>query len=99
MPVDVKMGTFWSLSFALTLGTLVLGSAPKGPWDSFNYAPASRTVWAKSIKTVEGTVHNAHSLITKTGIATLSGNRSYVTLDFGIEVSTRPGLSHCISID
>ena len=87
MLVDVTMGTFWHLAFLLPLVSVVLGSAPKGPWDKFNYAPKSRTVWAQSIRQVEGTVKNAHNLATKTGVATLSGNQSYVTLDFGFEVS------------
>lgn len=67
--------------------TLVLATAPRGPWDAFNYAPESRTVWPRSLKRVVGSVQGSKNLLTNNGIATLSGNQSYVTLDFGIEVS------------
>ena len=87
MLVDVTMGTLWHIAFFLSLAPFALSSAPKGPWDEFNYAPKSRTVWAQSVRQVAGTVENAHNLATKTGVATLSGNQSYVTLDFGFEVS------------
>ena len=66
--------------------TFVLGSAPNGPWDAFNFAPDSRTVWPRSINRAIGSAKGASNLLTKAGIATLSGSQSYVTLDFGIEV-------------
>ncbi|KAI5118176.1 hypothetical protein M0805_008417 [Coniferiporia weirii] len=65
---------------------LVLASAPGGPWDVFNYAPESRTVRPTGIFKTEGTVHNADSLLTYTGEATLREEGSWVTLDFGKEV-------------
>ena len=64
----------------------VLGTAPSGPWDAFNLAPASKTVYAQTIYGVTGTVDNADALANNTGSATLVGDGSYVTLDFGYEV-------------
>ena len=77
-----------ALWFLALLGPLscVGASAPAGPWDKFNYAPKSRTVFPTTIKEVSGTIHNPQHLVTK-GSATLSGNGSWVALDFGIEVS------------
>ncbi|KAI0776672.1 Six-hairpin glycosidase [Trametes elegans] len=60
-------------------------SAPAGPWDAFNYAPKSRTVFPTAVKETHGKVKNAKALISK-GSATLEGNGSWVALDFGIEV-------------
>lgn len=65
-----------------------LSKAPSGPWDVFNYAPASRTVGAISVHSVYGTVEGATALVNRTdGKATLAGNGSYMVLDFGKEVS------------
>ena len=74
------------LVYALLLSGLALGSAPNGPWDAFNFAPDSRTVWPRSVNRAVGSVRGAGNLLTKTGIATLSGSQSYLTLDFGVEV-------------
>ncbi|KAF9523611.1 Six-hairpin glycosidase [Crepidotus variabilis] len=63
-----------------------LGSAPSGPWDAFNYAPASKTLYPTAIRVVSGTVKNQNLLIGNKGSATLSGNGSYVALDYGKEV-------------
>ncbi|KDQ54652.1 glycoside hydrolase family 78 protein [Jaapia argillacea MUCL 33604] len=65
---------------------LALASAPAGPWDAFNYAPESRTVWPTAIKYTEGSVQNAQNLVSNAGEATLSGNGTWLTLDFGGEV-------------
>ena len=78
----------WSFVFLGAL-TLVGASAPAGPWDAFNYAPKSRTVFPTAVKEVSGTVHNVQNLISKGG-ATLIGNGSWVALDFGVEVSSLP---------
>lgn len=60
--------------------------APSGPWDAFNLAPSSRTVYPVKINRSSGHVVNADALVTQSGTTTLSGNYSYVTLDFGKEV-------------
>ena len=70
----------------LFFATLALGSEPKGPWDAFNYAPDSRTVRPQTIYNVSGSVKGSDKLLTEAGLATFSGNQSYVTLDFGVEV-------------
>ncbi|KAH9930196.1 Six-hairpin glycosidase [Fomitopsis serialis] len=69
----------------LVLGTGALCSAPSGPWDAFNFAPASRTVYPTSIRQTSGNVSNANSILSNSSL-TLSGDGSYVTLDFGFEV-------------
>jgi hypothetical protein len=63
-----------------------LGLAPSGPWDAFNYAPKSKTVYPAAIREMEGTVTNSDRLVDNAGSATLSGQGSWVTLDFGVEV-------------
>lgn len=60
--------------------------APPGPWDAFNYAPTTRTVYATSIRHVEPTVSGSENLLSTTGSATLNGQGAWVTLDFGKEV-------------
>lgn len=61
-------------------------SAPSGPWDDFNYAPASRTVYPTSVYETSGDVSNVGSLVSSdSGPATLSAG-SWLTLDFGKEV-------------
>lgn len=69
-----------------TFSRLVSGLAPSGPWDAFNFAPKSRTVYPNDIYGVEGSVKNAQSLVSNVGSATFSGNGSFVTLDYGVEV-------------
>ncbi|KAJ6632183.1 glycoside hydrolase family 78 protein [Mycena sp. CBHHK59/15] len=70
------------LSFALSAGR-----APAGPWDAFNYAPASKTVRPVSVRTVSGQVSGAHGLVQNFATqATFTGNSSYVVLDWGKEV-------------
>ncbi|KAI0684564.1 glycoside hydrolase family 78 protein [Cytidiella melzeri] len=70
----------------IVLSASILASAPSGPWDAFNYAPSSRTVRPVLIREVQGRVTNAEGLLADGGQATLSGNESWVTLDFGKEV-------------
>ncbi|KAI0334220.1 Six-hairpin glycosidase [Cubamyces sp. BRFM 1775] len=72
--------------FVLCLSAIVSvqASAPTGPWDAFNYAPKSRTVYPTVVKEFHGSVANAKGLLSK-GSATL-GKNSWMTLDFGVEV-------------
>ena len=61
-------------------------AAPSGhPWDAYNYAPASRTVTAKTIYRTTGSVTDPAAVLTG-GTTTLHGNGSSLTLDFGEEV-------------
>ncbi|KAG6908504.1 hypothetical protein DXG01_004438 [Tephrocybe rancida] len=62
--------------------------APAGPWDEFNFAPTSKTVYPRAIHSSNGDVGNAQTLIgnSGSGSATLSGKGSWVALDFGVEV-------------
>ncbi|KAH8101215.1 Six-hairpin glycosidase [Cristinia sonorae] len=69
----------------LTSSSCVLGSAPKGPWDKFNYAP-DRVVRPRSITKAVGSVRGEKNLVKSHGSATVSGKGSWVTVDFGIEV-------------
>lgn len=78
----------WRCSLVLLFAASGLCSAPSGPWDKFNYAPATRVVRPTAITKTVGGVKNAKNLFKASGSATLSGNQSWVTLDFGIEVRT-----------
>ena len=69
-----------------SLAVLVRAAAPSGPWDDFNYSPASRTVYPTSVHHVEGTVDGAENLIGGQGSVTIQGVNSWLTLDFGKEV-------------
>ncbi|KAJ7754097.1 glycoside hydrolase family 78 protein [Mycena metata] len=74
----------YSLLFS---ATLCAGLAPKGPWDAFNYAPASKIVKPISVRTVNGTVDGAQGLVQDSASqATFVGDGSYVVLDWGKEV-------------
>lgn len=75
-------------TLGLILGTssLVLASAPSGPWDQFNYAPSSRTVWPTAVRTEQGSIVNSAKLVENAGSATLAANGSWLTLDYGKEV-------------
>ncbi|KAF4588534.1 hypothetical protein EYR40_010086 [Pleurotus pulmonarius] len=76
----------WVLASIATLLPLsAVASAPPGPWDQFNYAPASKVVFPSAIHEVDGGVENADRIVGGSGSATLSGSSSF-TLDFGIEV-------------
>ncbi|EJD02571.1 glycoside hydrolase family 78 protein [Fomitiporia mediterranea MF3/22] len=65
---------------------LALASAPSGPWDAFNFAPESRLVRPTAIFKTEGTIQNSSALLTEADGAMISGNNSWVTLDFGKEI-------------
>jgi hypothetical protein len=71
----------------LALSTSCAAVAPSGPWDNFNIAPASKTLWPTAVKEIHGSVTNADNLVgqTSTSAATLQGE-SWVALDFGKEV-------------
>ena len=59
--------------FILSILTLSVAVAPKGPWDSFNYAPQSRTVRPRSVRESFGSVRGAQKLASENGVATLKG--------------------------
>ncbi|PPQ92306.1 LOW QUALITY PROTEIN: hypothetical protein CVT25_008597 [Psilocybe cyanescens] len=44
-------------------------SAPNGPWDTFNLAPESKTVYPKAIHSSHGSVNNANPLVKNKGKA------------------------------
>lgn len=77
------------------LASSVLGLAPNGPWDAFNFAPKSKTVYPAAIHSLTGSVQNAQRLVLNAGTATLTGKGSWVALDYGVEVRfviiPRPG--------
>ena len=76
----------------LLSASLVLASAPKGPWDTFNYSPESRTVHPTSVVRQEGTVQNVPENLSETDEIVISGDGSWFTLDFGKEVSSQVSL-------
>lgn len=86
------------LSFLCSLDFISLSafaSAPVGPWSEFMYAPKSRVVYPRTVKEIVGAVRKAESLVTQPDSlavrgATLSGNQSWLTLDFGVEVPRAP---------
>ena len=83
---SAMLGAF--LFHLATLCLSVAASAPSGPWDAFNFAPSSKTVRPVHIKEVQGAVKNPNRLLTVGGKATLTDNESWITLDFGKEVSS-----------
>ena len=75
---------FLLLGFLLPRTT---ASAPSGPWDDFNYAPASRIVYPQRIYDTNGDVeHEDGLLLADANPTTLSGADAWVTIDFGKEV-------------
>ena len=82
----MQLGCSFSL---LLLVHLALCTAPRGPWDDYNYAPDSRTVSPQSVVRTEGSISNAKGLLGGDKGAILAGNGSYVTVDFGFEVRGR----------
>lgn len=64
---------------------LVSARAPSGPWDAFNYAPKSKTVYPIGIYRTQGQITGSTNLVGNVGQATIAAN-SWVALDFGIEV-------------
>ena len=77
---------FASLAALLFIALQAFSIAPKGPWDHFNFAPKSRTSRPTSIHSIQGNIQNAQALI-GSGTATLTGNSSFVVVDFGQEVT------------
>ncbi|KAL1682840.1 glycoside hydrolase family 78 protein [Schizophyllum commune] len=77
-------------TYLLLLGFLLpctTASAPSGPWDDFNYAPASRVVYPQRIYGTNGDVEHEDGLLSAdAGSTTLSGADAWVTIDFGKEV-------------
>ncbi|KAF8060784.1 glycoside hydrolase family 78 protein [Lyophyllum atratum] len=68
--------------------------APSGPWDAFNYAPSSRNVRPTAVHSVHGRVQGSDRLVApRGGSATLTGNGSYLVLDFGQEVGGTTSLT------
>jgi hypothetical protein len=63
-----------------------LGLAPHGPWDRFNFAPENRISLPTKVHSIQGNVKNANALV-GSGTAEFNENGSFVTLDFGQEVS------------
>ncbi|KAF9552097.1 glycoside hydrolase family 78 protein [Agrocybe pediades] len=77
--------------FVFLLWNIVLCSAlaPSGPWDKFNLAPKSKTVYPSAIHSTSGSgdVTDANALVGDTGkSASLTKNVTWVALDFGVEV-------------
>ncbi|KAK0492830.1 Six-hairpin glycosidase [Armillaria luteobubalina] len=70
----------------------VLALAPGGPWDAFNYAPRSKTVYPQGVYKIVGSVSGGSRLVGNIGSATLSP-KSWIALDFGIEVGGLISLS------
>lgn len=79
-----------SLVVASLCAGLSFASAPSGPWDAFNYAPESRIVRPAAVFRLHGNVENASDLISSSASAMLNGSGSYVSLDFGKEVTRNP---------
>jgi hypothetical protein len=69
-----------------TAGALAaLSPAPAGPWDAFNYSPASRTVRPVAVYATTGTVTKPSAVLSG-GATSITGTGSSLTLDFGKEV-------------
>lgn len=77
--------TLLALFSLLLLALYTRCSAPSGPWDALNFAPESRTAYPGSVREAKGNVSDAYGILSD-GSVTLSGNGSYITLDFGLEV-------------
>ncbi|KAK0430937.1 Six-hairpin glycosidase [Armillaria borealis] len=58
--------------FYFLLLPVALALAPGGPWDVFNYAPKSKTVYARDVYKSVGSVSDARNLVGNTGSVTLS---------------------------
>jgi hypothetical protein len=79
------------LIFLIILSSVALhgfAAAPSGPWDQFNFAPKNRSSSPTSVRSTQGNVQNAQALI-GSGTAALTGNGSFIVLDFGQEVVIR----------
>ncbi|KAK0472524.1 Six-hairpin glycosidase [Armillaria novae-zelandiae] len=89
-PIDFHLVIRMLLYFLLL--PVVLALAPGGPWDTFNYAPKSKTVYPQDVYKTVGSVSGGSKLVGNTGSATLSP-KSWIALDFGIEVGGLISLS------
>ncbi|KAF5389069.1 hypothetical protein D9757_004994 [Collybiopsis confluens] len=83
-----RMGDIAMMVFAKS------GRAPAGAWDSFNFAPSNRIFKPNAVHDTFGSVDGAQNLlgnatVAGAGAATITGNGSYVVLDFGQEVGGR----------
>lgn len=76
----------YSFLVLVYFASVISALAPSGKWDAFNYAPTSKTVYPTAIHSINGAVKNADRLVNNEGAATLTGNGSWVALDFGKEV-------------
>ncbi|GAA4495836.1 alpha-L-rhamnosidase C-terminal domain-containing protein [Actinoallomurus oryzae] len=74
---------------ALTVPPALAGTPAKAsaarPWDAYNLSPKTRTVRPVAVYNTNGTVTDP-SAVLKGGRTRISGNGSYVTLDFGKDV-------------
>ncbi|KAF7293845.1 hypothetical protein HMN09_01180400 [Mycena chlorophos] len=78
---------FAALFSLLAHSILSVAIAPSGPWDAFNYAPPSRTVFPVAVRTVNGSVSGASGLVAhQSADATFGESGAYVVLDWGQEV-------------
>lgn len=71
---------------AIDFAQAVFNARPtEGPWQKYNLAPESRTLFPKTVYRVEGDVQNASSILDKgAGPAIIGGTDAQLTLDFGI---------------
>ncbi|KAI0123711.1 alpha-l-rhamnosidase [Xylariales sp. AK1849] len=60
-----------------------------GPWQKYNLAPESRTLFPQSVYASEGEVTNAESILSngENGSAILSGKDALLTVDFGVNTA------------
>jgi hypothetical protein len=89
------MGTRWisglavsalvTAAAAATVPAAHAATPDSHPWDAYNYAPASRTMTAKSIYRTTGSVSDPGAVLDGKA-TTLTGPGSSITLDFGEEV-------------
>jgi hypothetical protein len=92
------MGTRWisglavsalvTAAAAATVPAAHAATPDSHPWDAYNYAPASRTMTAKSIYRTTGSVSDPGAVLDGKA-TTLTGPGSSITLDFGEEVGGR----------
>ncbi|VDB84465.1 unnamed protein product [Peniophora sp. CBMAI 1063] len=78
---------------------IVAGSAPAGVWDSFNFAPDSKTVSPVSIREAVGDVSFTNASDGSPNSIILSSNGAYAALDFGKEVGGLITLSFANTTD
>ena len=79
-----------NLKLEKTLAATVFEAKPAdGPWQKYNFAPESRTLFPQSVYKTEGNVENASFLVSKGegGPTKLSGKEALLTLDFGVNTA------------